>query len=69
MFFKPSTEAGNSKRGLLTIVKEGIKCCQVKTRDLTIGVVALAISFQHMKRQIASVKIFVPGNVLRTEGA
>ena len=51
VFFAPSSEDGNAKRGLLTIVKNTIECCQINAPQTINGVETLAIAFTHSGKQ------------------
>ena len=67
VFFKESSSNGKCKRGLLTIVRSGIECCQVKTPNAINEVETLAVAFRYLDQQYVLVNIYVPPNALKNE--
>ena len=65
VFFSPTEELGNAKRGLLTIIEETFECCEVQTPKGNQGVETLAVNVQLEGQSSIFVNIYVPGETLK----
>ena len=64
VYFKPSQEKGNAKRGLLTITRASVDSCETPTPRNNKGVETQAVSIQCEGKQYVCVNVYVPGEVM-----
>ena len=67
VFFSPSEDTGNAKRGLLTAAEETLECCEVQTPRNNYGVETLAVSVQLEGKEYIIVNMYVPGETLKNQ--
>ena len=67
VFFAPSSEDVNAKRGLLTIVKKHYRMPPDQYTQTFNGVETLAVAFAHSGEQHIVVNIYVPGDALKRD--
>ena len=68
-YFTPTKEAGNAKRGLLTIVRKEIPSCEVPTPATTTSVETQAIRIEVGHKKYTLVNIYVPCDSMRSPDA